>query len=92
VRLGVVFATRYHEVREVFLNGPFAHVAELGCGDKILVHVLLDGDPGLTVDAYDISTASLARAAERIKTHCGTTERCRFLPIDLNKEILPEAA
>jgi hypothetical protein len=44
------------------------------------------------VDAYDISTASLARAAERIKTHCGTTERCRFLPIDLNKYILPEAA
>jgi SAM-dependent methyltransferase len=44
------------------------------------------------VDAYDMSTASLARAAERIKTHCGTTERCRFLPIDLNKEILPEAA
>jgi SAM-dependent methyltransferase len=71
--------------------GPFAHVAELGCGDGILVHVLLDGDPGLTVDAYDISTASLARAAERIRTHCGTTERCRFLPIDLNKEILPEA-
>ncbi|MGH8136476.1 MAG: methyltransferase domain-containing protein, partial [Steroidobacteraceae bacterium] len=35
---------------------------------------------------------SLARAAERIKTHCGTIERCRFLPIDLNKEILPEAA
>jgi SAM-dependent methyltransferase len=72
--------------------GPFAHVAELGCGDGILVQVLLAGDPGLTVDAYDISTASLARAAERIKTHCGTTERCRFLPIDLNKEILPEAA
>jgi SAM-dependent methyltransferase len=72
--------------------GPFAHVAELGCGDGILVHVLLDGDPGLTVDAYDISTASLARASERIKTHCGITERCRFLPIDLNKEILPEAA
>ena len=72
--------------------GPFAHVAELGCGIGILVHVLLDGDPGLTVDAYDISTASLARTAERIKTHYGTTERCRFLPIDLNKEILPEAA
>ncbi len=72
--------------------GPFAHVAELGCGDGILVHVLLADDPGLTVDAYDISTASLARAAERIKTHCGTTERCRFLPIDLDKEILPEAA
>jgi SAM-dependent methyltransferase len=72
--------------------GPFAQVAELGCGDGILVHYLLDGDPGLTVDAYDISTASLARAAERIKTHCGTTGRCRFLPIDLDKEILPEAA
>ena len=72
--------------------GPFAHVAELGCGDGILVHTLLGRDPGLTVDAYDISTASLARAAEQIKTHCGTTERCRFLPIDLNKEILPEAA
>jgi len=72
--------------------GPFAHVAELGCGDGILVHGLLDSDPGLSVDAYDISTASLARAAERIKTHCGTTERCRFLPIDLNKEILPQAA
>ncbi|MGH6857120.1 MAG: methyltransferase domain-containing protein, partial [Methylocella sp.] len=72
--------------------GPFARVAELGCGDGILVHVLLDGDPGLTVDAYDISTASLARAAERIKTHCGTIERCRFLPIDLNKDVLPAAA
>jgi len=72
--------------------GPFAHVAELGCGDGILVHVLVDADPGLTVDAYDISTASLARAADRIKTHCGTTERCRFLRVDLNKEILPEAA
>ncbi|HEY4847732.1 MAG TPA: class I SAM-dependent methyltransferase, partial [Methylocella sp.] len=72
--------------------GPFAHVAELGCGDGILVHALLCGDPGLTADAYDISTASLASAAERIKTHCGTTERCRFLPIDLNEEILPEAA
>jgi SAM-dependent methyltransferase len=71
--------------------GPFAHVAELGCGDGILVHVLLDGDPRLKVDAYDISTASLARAAERIKAHCGTTERVRFLPIDLNKENLPEA-
>jgi SAM-dependent methyltransferase len=72
--------------------GPFAHVAELGCGDGILVHLLLDGDPGLTVDAYDISTASLARAAERIKAHRGTTERCRFTPIDLNNESLPEAA
>ncbi|PZR80455.1 MAG: hypothetical protein DLM68_19610 [Hyphomicrobiales bacterium] len=72
--------------------GPFAHVAELGCGDGIMVHGLLAGDPGLTMDAYDISTASLARAAERIKTHCGTTKRCRFLPIDLNKESLPEAA
>ncbi len=72
--------------------GPFARVADLGCADGILVHVLLDGDPRLTVDAYDISTASLARAAERIKTHCGTTEKCRFLPIDLNKEVLPEAA
>ncbi|MGH6869486.1 MAG: class I SAM-dependent methyltransferase, partial [Methylocella sp.] len=72
--------------------GPFARVAELGCGDGILVHFLLAGDPGLTVDAYDISTASLARAAERIKTHCGTTERCRFLPIDLNKDVLPAAA
>jgi SAM-dependent methyltransferase len=71
--------------------GPFAHVAELGCGDGILVHVLLDDDPGLTVDADDISTASLARAAERIKTHCGATERCRFLPIDLNRETMPEA-
>jgi hypothetical protein len=30
--------------------GPFEHVAELGCGEGILVHVLLDGDPGLTVD------------------------------------------
>jgi hypothetical protein len=72
--------------------GPFAHVAELGCGDGILVQFLLDGDPGLTVDACDISTASLARAAERVKTHCGTPERCRFLPIDLNNEVLPEAA
>lgn len=72
--------------------GPFAHVAELGCGDGILVHVLLNGDPGLTVDAYDISTASLARAAERIKTRGGTPERCRFTPIDLNNESLPEAA
>jgi SAM-dependent methyltransferase len=72
--------------------GPFAHVADLGCSIGILVHVLLDGDPRQTVDAYHISTASLARAAERIKTHCGTTERCRFLPIDLNKDILPEAA
>ncbi|MGH6837544.1 MAG: methyltransferase domain-containing protein [Methylocella sp.] len=72
--------------------GPFAHVAELGCGDGILVHVLLNGDPGLTVDAYDISKASLARAAERIKTHGGATERCRFTPIDLNSESLPEAA
>jgi SAM-dependent methyltransferase len=72
--------------------GPFAHVAELGCGDGILVHFLLAGDPGLTVDAYDISRASLARAAERIKTHRGTTERCRFAPIDLNNESLPKAA
>ena len=72
--------------------GPFAHVAELGCGDGILVHVLLNGDPNLTVDAYDISTASLARAAERIKNHGGTPERCRFTPIDLNNESLPEAA
>ncbi|MGH6850170.1 MAG: methyltransferase domain-containing protein [Methylocella sp.] len=73
-------------------HGPFGHVAELGCGDGILVHFLLVGDPGLTVDAYDISTASLARAAERIKAHCGTNERCRFMPIDLNRESLPEAA
>jgi SAM-dependent methyltransferase len=72
--------------------GPFAHVADLGCGDGILVHVLLDVDRSLTVDAYDISTASLARAAERIKTRRGTPGRCRYLPIDLNKEMLPEAA
>src|ERR1700730_16692790 len=48
--------------------GPFAHVAELGCGDGILVHVLLDNDPGLTVDAYDISTASLARPLAQCTT------------------------
>ncbi|MGH6843026.1 MAG: class I SAM-dependent methyltransferase, partial [Methylocella sp.] len=72
--------------------GPFAHVAELGCADGILVHVLLNGDPCLTVDAYDISTASLARAAERIKSLGGTAERVRFLAIDLDKESLPEAA
>ncbi|WOJ91129.1 methyltransferase domain-containing protein [Methylocapsa polymorpha] len=71
--------------------GPFAHVAELGCGDGILAQVLLGGDPALTMDAYDISPRSLARAAERIKTHLGPTDRCRFVQIDLNKESLPEA-
>lgn len=72
--------------------GPFAHAAELGCGDGILVHFLLNSNPGLKVDAYDISPASLARAQERIKIHRGAAQRCRFLPIDLNKESLPEAA
>ena len=47
--------------------GPFKHVAELGCGDGIVVRFLLDIDPGLKVDSYDISPASLARAADRIK-------------------------
>ncbi len=72
--------------------GPFGHVAELGCGDGILVQVLLDSDPELMVDAYDISPASLARAAERIEAHLGPTNRCRFVQSDFNNEILPEAA
>ena len=31
--------------------GPFKHVAELGCGDGIVVRFLLDIDPGLKVDS-----------------------------------------
>ncbi|MCI0600105.1 MAG: methyltransferase domain-containing protein [Beijerinckiaceae bacterium] len=72
--------------------GPFKHVAELGCGEGILVSVLLNCDPRLTVDGYDISPASLARAADRIRPYDKTANRCRLLPIDLNKDDLPEAA
>lgn len=72
--------------------GPFAQVAELGCGNGILTHFLVSRHPELKVDAYDISPASLSRAAERIKSHNGCAQNCRFLPVDLNKNGLPEAA
>ncbi len=72
--------------------GPFAQVAELGCGNGILTHCLVSRHPELKVDAYDISPASLSRAAERVKSHNDRALNCRFLPIDLNEDGLPDAA
>jgi SAM-dependent methyltransferase len=69
--------------------GPFAHVAELGCGDGILVNFLLRIYPNLRVDAYDVSLASLERSRALIATIDGAAERCRLMRIDLNAEALP---
>jgi SAM-dependent methyltransferase len=70
-------------------HGPFAQMAELGCGDGILVKFLLDVDPALKVDAYDISFASLEHTRARIAALDGAADRCRLLRIDLNAEALP---
>jgi SAM-dependent methyltransferase len=69
--------------------GPFAHVAELGCGDGIVVNFLLHIDPNLKIDAYDVSLASLEHTRALIAPLHGTAERCRLLRIDLNVEALP---
>ena len=71
--------------------GPFEHVAELGCGDGIVVRFLLDIDPGLKVDSYDISPR-LSPARQIVSRSTRERPSCRFLPIDLNKSDLPEAA
>jgi SAM-dependent methyltransferase len=70
--------------------GPFNQVAELGCGDGVLTHLLLHDYPGLTVDAYDLSEVSLERSRASIATVKGALERCRLLQIDLNNETLSE--
>jgi SAM-dependent methyltransferase len=69
--------------------GPFAHVAELGCGDGILVNFLLSIDPSLRIDAYDVSPASLERTRALIAALDGAAQRCRLTRIDLNVEALP---
>jgi SAM-dependent methyltransferase len=70
--------------------GPFAHVAELGCGNGDLVNFLMQADPNIKVDAYDISLASLAQTRALIAPLAGAAERCRVLSIDLNTEALPQ--
>jgi SAM-dependent methyltransferase len=70
-------------------NGPFAHVADLGCGDGVLTNFMLGYDSNIRVDAYDISLASLERSRALIATLDGATERCRLMRIDLNAEALP---
>jgi SAM-dependent methyltransferase len=69
--------------------GPFAHVAELGCGDGILVNFLIQIDPNLKIDAYDVSLASLERSRALIASRDGAAQRCRLIRIDLNAEALP---
>jgi SAM-dependent methyltransferase len=69
--------------------GPFAHVAELGCGDGILVNFLLHIDPNLRIDAYDVSLASLERSRALVAALDGAAQRCRLTRIDLNAEALP---
>ncbi len=69
--------------------GPFAQVAELGCGDGILINFLLQADPNLRIDAYDLSLASLERSRALIAPLDGAAQRCRLIRIDLNAEALP---
>ena len=69
--------------------GPFAQVAELGCGDGILVNFLLQFDPNLRIDAYDVSLGSLERSRALIAPLGDATQRCRLIRIDLNAEALP---
>jgi SAM-dependent methyltransferase len=69
--------------------GPFAQVAELGCGDGILVSCVLHDDPNLRIDAYDISPSSLERSRALIASIEGAAQRCRLIRIDLNAEGLP---
>jgi SAM-dependent methyltransferase len=70
-----------------FLNeyGPFARVADLGCGDGVLTATLIPRAPGTRIDAYDISPASLRIARER----CGNAANVAFHEFDLNAETLP---
>jgi methylase of polypeptide subunit release factors len=65
--------------------GPFAHVAELGCGDGVFVHFLLHADPNLKVDAYDVS---LERSRALVAPLEGAVERSKFVRIDLNDTLL----
>ncbi len=69
--------------------GPFEQVAELGCGDGILVNFLLQFDPVLKIDAYDVSLGSLERSRKLIAPLDGAMQRCRLIRIDLNAEALP---
>lgn len=70
--------------------GPFTHVADLGCGDGVLAHQLLHNHPGLKVDAYDLSEASLEQTRSLVSTVDGALERCRLVQINLNNEALPK--
>jgi SAM-dependent methyltransferase len=70
--------------------GPFAHVAELGCGNGHLVSFLLHADPNIKIDAYDISPTSLEQTRALIAPLAGAAERCRIVSIDLNAAALPQ--
>jgi SAM-dependent methyltransferase len=69
--------------------GPFRQVADLGCGDGVLTYFLMQIDPDLKVDAYDLSETSLERSRALVATVDGGAQRCRLLRIDLNTEALP---
>jgi ubiquinone/menaquinone biosynthesis C-methylase UbiE len=67
--------------------GPFARVADLGCGDGILTVTLASWFPAMAVHGFDISPVSLERAAQR----CAALSNCTFHKIDFNHDALPAA-
>jgi SAM-dependent methyltransferase len=73
-----------------FVNkfGPFKKVADLGCGDGVLIMALSAIARGTAIDAYDFSQASIDRSRER----AGAVPNLSLRKFDLNREKLPTAA
>jgi SAM-dependent methyltransferase len=65
-------------------HGPFAAVADLGCGDGILTEYLAVKYPKMKVTGFDFSKGSLEISRKR----CANLMNASFQRIDLNSEVL----
>lgn len=63
------------------LSQPDARVADIGCGEGWSTIAVAKAYPGLTIDGYDVDSASMSAAGEHARDE-GVSDRVRFHHVD----------